>query len=55
MFYKAQVRPYLDYDFHIWAGIPQCEIQLFDSIQRRAIRIVNDPKLTDGLGTLSTR
>ncbi|CAH2092460.1 unnamed protein product [Euphydryas editha] len=55
LLYKAQVRPHVEYCSHLWAGAPQYQLQPLDSIQRRAVRIVNDPILTDGLEPLSIR
>ncbi|XP_045459271.1 uncharacterized protein LOC123669724 [Melitaea cinxia] len=55
LLYKAQVRPHVEYCSHLWAGAPQYQLHPFDSIQRRAIRIVDDPKLTDDLEPLSIR
>ncbi|XP_045511061.1 uncharacterized protein LOC123705984 [Colias croceus] len=53
--YKAQVRPHMEYCSHIWAGAPQQYLLPFDRIQRRAVRLVNEPSLTDRLDTLALR
>lgn len=45
--YKAQVRPHMEYCSHLWAGAPACQLSPLDSIQRRAVRLVNDPVLKD--------
>ena len=55
LLYKAQVRPHMEYCSHLWAGAPQYQLLPLDSIQRRAIRIVDDPLLTNGLDHLSLR
>ncbi|XP_045500778.1 uncharacterized protein LOC123698240 [Colias croceus] len=55
MLYKAQVRPHMEYCSHIWAGAPQQHLLPFDRIQRRAVRLVNEPNLTDRLDTLVLR
>ncbi|KAJ0174424.1 hypothetical protein K1T71_009532 [Dendrolimus kikuchii] len=53
--YKAQVRPHMEYCSHLWAGAPAYQLNPLDSIQRRAVRIVDDPILADGLDTLGLR
>ena len=53
--YKAQVRPHVEYCSHLWAGAPKYQLDPLDSLQRRAIRIVGDPNLTDGLESLERR
>ncbi|XP_026326736.1 uncharacterized protein LOC113235292 [Hyposmocoma kahamanoa] len=55
LLYKAQVRPHMEYCSHLWAGAPKYQLDPLDSIQRRAVRIVDDPMLTDGLEPLSLR
>lgn len=55
LLYKAQVRPHMEYCSFLWAGAPEYQLLPLDSIQRRAIRIVDDPKLTDRLETLRHR
>ncbi|CAK1582304.1 unnamed protein product [Parnassius mnemosyne] len=53
--YKAQVRPYMEYCSHLWAGAPHCQLLPLDRIQRRAVRIVDDRVLSDRLHTLALR
>ncbi|CAG4975733.1 unnamed protein product [Colias eurytheme] len=55
LLYKAQVRPHLEYCSHLWAGAPQCHLLPLDRIQRRAARIIADPRITDKLDPLSLR
>lgn len=40
---------------YLWAVIPAYQLSPLDSIQRRATRIVDDPKLTEILDTLGLR
>ena len=53
--YKAQVRPHVEYCSHLWAGEPKYQLDPLDSLQRRAVRIVGDPNLTDRLESLEQR
>ena len=53
--YKSQVRPTMEYCSHIWSSAPKHTLALLDSIQRRAIRLIDDPSLTDSLQSLSHR
>lgn len=53
--YKAQVRPHVEYCSHLWAGAPKYQLDPFDALQRRAVRIVGDPDLTDKLESLEMR
>lgn len=55
LLYKAQVRPHVEYCSHLWHGAPKYQLLRFDSLQRRTIRIIGDPKLTDSLRPLSQR
>ncbi|XP_063378525.1 uncharacterized protein LOC134665481, partial [Cydia fagiglandana] len=55
LLYKAQVQPHMEYCSYLWSGAPQYQLLPLDSIQRRAVRIVGDPELTDGLEPLSLR
>ena len=45
----------MQYCSHLWAGAPAYQTDPLDSIQRRVIRIVDDPILTGGLESLSLR
>mgnify|MGYP003471208139 FL=1 len=53
--YKSQIRPVLEYCSHVWAGAPVNSLRLLDSIQNKAIRLIDDPSLTSNLQTLSHR
>ena len=50
--YSAQVRLICS---HLWASTPQYQLDTFDRIQRRAIRIVEDPMIFAGFDTLALR
>ncbi|CAG9821322.1 unnamed protein product [Phaedon cochleariae] len=52
MIYKAQIRPVLEYCFHIWSAAPKHTLKLLDSVQKRAIRLVGDASLTNSLTPL---
>ena len=47
--YRAQ------YCSHLWAGASQYQLEPFDRIQRRAIRIIGDPMICKPLDTLALR
>ena len=53
--YKSQVRPTLEYCSHIWGGAPKTTLKLLDSVQRRAVRLINKHSLTGTLQSLSQR
>ena len=53
--YKAQIRPCLEYCSHIWGAAPPTTLKILDSIQRRSIRLINDPTLTATLPILAHR
>ena len=53
--YKSQIRPVMEYCSHVWAGAPACHLHILDSIQRKAIRLVDDDTLTHNLQSLSHR
>ena len=52
---KAQVRPVSEYCSHIWSSAPKQTFKLLDSVQRRAIRLVDDASLTNSLTSLEHR
>ena len=52
LIYKAQVRAVLEYCSHIWSSAPKQTLKLLDSVQRRAIRLVDDASLTNSLTSL---
>ena len=53
--YRAQVRPHMEYCFHLWAGAPQYQLEPFDRIQRRVVQIIRDPMICERLDTLALR
>ncbi|CAH2084689.1 unnamed protein product [Euphydryas editha] len=55
LLYKSQVRPHMEYCSHLWAGAPAYQLGPLDSVQRRAVRIVDDPILTSDIEPLSLR
>ena len=52
--YKAQIRPCLEYSSHLWRGASK-HLNTLDAIQRRAIRLISDPAITDTLDFLAHR
>nr|CAH7728482.1 unnamed protein product [Callosobruchus chinensis] len=44
--YKAQIRPRLEYCSHICAAAAPTTLFILDAVQRRAIRLIDDPALT---------
>ena len=55
MLYKAQIRPSLEYCSHVWSSAPKHTLGLLDSIQKRAVRLIGDPELTNNLESLEHR
>ena len=53
--YKSQIRPSLEYCSHVWGGAPKSTLCLLDKVQSKAIRLINNPKLTKSLQPLSHR
>ena len=53
--YKYQIRPSLEYCSHVWGGAPRSSLHLLDKVQPKAIRLINNPKLTKSLQFLSHR
>ena len=53
--YKSQIRPSLEYCYHIWGGAPKSSLHLLDRVQSKAIRLINNPSLTNSLQSLSHR
>jgi len=53
--YKAQIRPLLEYCSHIWGAAPDSVLNLLDRVQARAVRLINDPSITENLSSLSHR
>ena len=50
--YTSQVRPSLEYYSHIWEAALLTTLSILDSIQRRAVRLINGPNLTRRLPSL---
>ena len=38
--YKSTIRPCMEYCFHVWAGAPNCYLELLDKLQKRICRTV---------------
>ena len=53
--YKSQIRPSLEYCSHVWGGAPKSYLHLLDRVQSKAIRLINNPNLTNSLQSLSHR
>ena len=53
--YKSQIRPSLEYCFHVWGGASKSTLCLLDKVQSKAIRLINNPNLTKSLQPLSHR
>ena len=45
----------MEYCSHIWAGASSRDLIVLDRIQNKAIRLINDPKLTNSLAPLAHR
>ena len=54
-FYKAKIRPCLEYGSHLWRGASKYSLATRDTIQKRAIRLIDDSSLTDFLDSLAHR
>ena len=48
-------RPSLEYCSHVWGGAPKSSLHLLDRFQSKAIRLMNNPNLTNSLQSLSHR
>lgn len=55
LIYKSQIRPTLEYCCHVWGGAPSSYLSLLDSIQRKCVRLIGAPTLTNNLQSLSHR
>ena len=53
--YISQIRPSLEYCSHFWGGAPKSSLHLLDRVQSKAIRLINNPNLTNSLQSLSHR
>ena len=52
---KAQIRPWLEYGSYLWRGASKYSLTSLDTIQKRAIRLIDDSSLTDSLDSLAHR
>jgi hypothetical protein len=53
--YKAYIRPKMENNSTIWAGACQSTLKYLDSVQKRAIRLINDESITSSLAPLGHR
>ena len=53
--YKAQILPCLEYGSHLWRGASKHSLATLDAIQKRAIKLIGDPTLTNSLDSLPHR
>ena len=53
--YKAQIRRCLEYGSHLWRGAPKHSLATLDAIQKRAIKLIGDPALTNSVDSLAHR
>ena len=53
--YRAQIRPCLEYGSHLWRGAPKHSLATLDAIQKREIKLIGDPTLTNSLNSLAHR
>ena len=51
--YKSQIRPSLEYCSPVWGGTPKSSLYILDRVQSKAIRLINNPSLTNSLQSLS--
>ena len=52
--YKSTIRPYMEYCCHVWAGAPNCYLELLDKLQKGMCRTVG-PSLAASLLSLAHR
>nr|CAI5865543.1 unnamed protein product [Callosobruchus analis] len=55
LLYKAQIRPSLEYCSHVWGCAPKHSLKLLDSIQNRAVKLIDTDNLTKDLHSLEHR
>ena len=53
--YKSQVRPVMEYCSHVFAGASDNSLKILDGLQRKVIRLIDDPELTANFQSLSHR
>ena len=51
----SYIRPCLKYVSHLWRGASKYSLVILDTIQKRAIRLIDDSSLTDSLDSLTHR
>ena len=52
---RAQIRPCLEYDSHLWREASKHSLANLDVIQRQAIRLIKDPTIINGFDSLVYR
>ncbi|XP_050342145.1 uncharacterized protein LOC126768217 [Nymphalis io] len=55
LLYKTQVRSCVEYCSHLWDGSAKYLLEALDRLQRRAVRIIGDVKVTNTLEPLQLR
>nr|CAI5845523.1 unnamed protein product [Callosobruchus analis] len=55
LLYRAQIRPSLEYCSHVWGCAPKHSLKLLDSIQNRAVKLIDTDNLTKDLHSLEHR
>nr|CAI5839490.1 unnamed protein product [Callosobruchus analis] len=55
LYYKVQVRPSLEYCFHVWGCAPKHSLKLLNSIRKRVVKLVDTPIFTKNLHSLEHR
>ena len=50
--YKYTIRPCMEYCCHVWAGAPNCSLELLDKLRKQICRTFG-PSLTTSLGSLA--
>ena len=51
--YNSQIHPSLEYCSHVCGGAPKSSLHLLDRVQSKAIRLINNPNLTNSLQSIS--
>ena len=50
--YKSTIQPFMEYCYHLWAGVSSCCLELLDKLQKRICRTVG-PSLSASLEPLA--
>lgn len=53
--YTTYIRPKMEYNSHLWAGAPQTLLELLDRIQKRAIMLIDDGRVSNSIDSLKHR